>query len=412
MIRRIFSQAQTDSISERYQLLAIVIYIGTLIVAVFSWTLGRPPRAPVFDEEPVARFVIFAFAIVALLILDLQTINAYGLKLSPKGSRLHLFARVLLLTVAFVTAGLELTIFVYLLLSLYAYLTTGRTAALTVAGVSFIALFARLAYGPRNDFISVGDFEQLLGYSLMTVFALLLGNIITEEAKSKEHAHRLLDGLTESHQQLEESMAQVADLAATEERNRMARDIHDGLGHYLAAINVQLEMVVKLYDQQPELAKEAAVQAKAATQAALSDVRQSVSTLRDGGERFQLRTALDRLVNQLETDNLQIQHELEGDEASCSQPILLTLYRAAQEGLTNVVKHASATEVELKIQLLPSHATLNVADNGVGFDVASLESKPGYGLQGIRERVALVRGHVKLDSKPGEGAILNLKIPY
>lgn len=412
MIRRIFSQPQTSSIPERYRLLALVIYVGTLIVAAFDWTLGRPPSAPVFHQEPVTRFVIFVSVIVALLILDLQTVRTYGLKLSPNDNRLHLVGRILLLTIAFVMAGLEITILVYLLLSLYAYLTAGRRAALTVAGVSFIVLFLRLAYGPQNNFISVGDFEQLLIYSLMTIFALLLGNIITEEAKSKEQAHQLFGDLTESHQKLKASMAQIADLAATEERNRMARDIHDGLGHYLAAINVQLEMVVKLYDQQPALAKEAAIQAKAATQAALSDVRQSVSTLREDGKRFQLRAALDTLVNQLETDHLQIQYEFVGNEAVCPQPILLTLYRAAQEAFTNVVKHASATEVELKIRMESNYADLYVADNGVGFDVELLENEPGYGLQGIQERVALVQGHMNLDSKLGEGTILNLSIPY
>ena len=229
MIRRIFSQPQAGSIPERYRLLAIVIYIGTLIVAAISWTIGRPPSAPLLNQEPVIRFTLFAFSIVALLILDLRVVSAYGLKLSPTDNRLHLAARILLLTVAFITAGLELTIFVYLLLSLYAYLTAGRGAAMIVAGVSFIVLFLRLAYGPRDNFISVGDFEQLLIYSLMTIFSLLLGNIITEEAKSKERANQLLDDLTKSHQQLESSMAQVADLAATEERNRMARDIHDSL---------------------------------------------------------------------------------------------------------------------------------------------------------------------------------------
>ena len=412
MIRRIFSQPQAGSIPERYRLLAIVIYLGTLIVALFGWTLGRPPSAPLLDQEPVTRFAIFACAIVALLILDLRVVSTYGLKLSSNDNRLHLAARILLLTVAFVTAGIELTILVYLLLSLYAYLTAGRRAAMIVAGVIFIVLFLRLAYGPRNNFISISDFEQLLMYSLVTVFALLLGNIITEEAKSKEQANQLLDDLTKSHQQLEASMAQVADLAATEERNRMARDIHDGLGHYLAAINVQLEMVIKLYEQQPALAKEAAVQAKAATQAALNDVRESVSTLREGGERFQLRSALDTLVNQLETDDLKIDHEIVGDEESCPQPVLLTLYRAAQEGLTNVIKHASATEVTVTIQTLPDHATLYIEDNGVGFDGDSLENGAGYGLQGIRERAALVQGQMTLESTPAVGTKLSLMIPY
>ena len=402
----------TNTISQRYRLIAIVIYIGTLVLAISDWLLGRPPNSPILNNQPSLRIAIVISTLFILLLMDLRATNLYKLNIPQTKNRLYLAAHILLLMVIIILAGLPVAMFAYVLLILYAYLTSGRRASLGVAVLNFVALFFRLANGPRNDFLSSYDLQQLVNYSLMTVFALFLGYVIAQEADSREQTDQLLNDLTDSNQKLKKSMEQVAALAATQERNRLARNIHDGLGHHLAAINIQLEMVNKLYDQQPELAKEAAAQAQAATQAALSDVRQSVSTLRDGGERFQLRAALGTLVDRVENESLCINHEIHGDEQNCPQPILLTFYRAAQEGMTNTIKHASATEIDLKIHLLNDHGTLMMRDNGVGFDVETLSHSSGYGLQGVRERVALVKGSMKLDSNRGNGTELYLMLPY
>ncbi|MEM7126782.1 MAG: sensor histidine kinase [Chloroflexota bacterium] len=405
-------QNAIDTISQRYRLIAIVIYIGTLVLLASDWVIGRPPNSPILNNQPVIRILIVISVLMILLLMDLHATNVYTLKLPRNQNRIYLAVHVLLLMVTIILAGLPVAMFTYILLLLYAYLTTGRSAALVAAGLNFIALFFRLAYGPNNDFISNQDLQQLVNYCLMTIFALFVGYVIAQEAESREQTDQLLVDLTDSNQKLKRSMEQVAELAASEERNRLARNIHDGLGHHLAAINIQLEMVKKLYDQQPEMAKEAVTQAQTATQAALGDVRQSVSTLRNGSERFQLDTALATLINRVAHAGLQINHEINGDEQNCPQPILLTFYRAAQEGMTNTIKHASATEINLQIDLLADHATLLMTDNGVGFDVETLTHNSGHGLQGIRERVALVKGRMELDSSHGNGTKLYLTIPY
>ncbi|MEM7343359.1 MAG: sensor histidine kinase [Chloroflexota bacterium] len=406
------SSTAIDTISQRFRVLAIVLYVGTLIIAPISWFVGRTPSAPILNEAGLTRFFIFITIVGLLLSLDLYVINRYQLKLPPALNRQQLIIRVVLVMLALVVAEWNLVMFIYLQLSLYAYLVAGRKAGLYVAGASFVPLFYRLAFGPRNNFISGGDLEQLLLYCLLTIFVLLLGNIITQEAESKKATRKLLNDLAISHQQLEQSMDQVAELATTEERNRLARDIHDGLGHYLAAISIQLEMAIKLHEQQPTLAKEAVIQAKVATGAALNDVRQSVSSLRNGGERFSLRAVLDTLVAQIANDSLQVNYHLKGDESRCPQQILLTLYRAAQEGLTNCVKHAAARNVDLSIDIEPTQVTFLMRDDGVGFVTGSLEKQSGFGLRGIRERVELVNGTMNIEGRPNEGTVLQLSIPY
>ena len=284
------SSQSLGSLSLRYQVLAIVLYTGALLMATFSWFSGRPPSAPLLNQAVVARFIIIAMVILIMLLLDLYAVRRYQLQLPTATKWLHLVIRVSLVMLAFAIAGLEDVIFIYLPLSLYAYLTMGRNTGIAIAIMGLIVVFLHLAFGPRNNFISFSDFERLLSYCITATFALLLGNMISREAKGKEQNRQLLDELSDSHQRLEESMTQIAELAATEERNRMARDIHDGLGHHLAAINVQLEMAIKLFEQQPVLAKEAAAQAKTATQAALNDVRESVSTLREGSRKAKYKS--------------------------------------------------------------------------------------------------------------------------
>ncbi|MBN2006913.1 MAG: sensor histidine kinase [Anaerolineae bacterium] len=305
-------------------------------------------------------------------------------------------------------------------------LMVGRTIAVCLAllvrerGSTGGFLFTAFAFGA---FFLVGSSYRLTG----VVWALALCNppiefsvgailpfytiyFVYYERRNRHRAETLLRELSESHRQLQAYAEQIAELATSKERNRLAREIHDSLGHYLSIINVQLEKAIAFRDRDPALADQAVRDAKRLAGSALQDVRRSVSALRGAPQPLALAQSLHRLVDDnVQTGQFSIDLAIEGEEKGYSQQSLLALYRAAQEGLTNIQKHAQASQVRMQLQMNTHAATLSITDNGQGFDVAG--PADGYGLQGIRERLELIRGSLKLESAPGQGATLLICVP-
>lgn len=264
-------------------------------------------------------------------------------------------------------------------------------------------------------------------YDVIFVLALMLTpatvHILIRERAGRAHSEQLLAELQQAHQRLEEAhqqlrnhAEQVEELAATKERNRLARDIHDSLGHYLTIINVQLEKALAFQERKPREAEQAMRDAKRLASEALQDVRHSVSTLRATQEAFTFIPAVTTLVERLHNPQLAVELSIEGSENGYSKQALLALYRTAQEGLTNIQKHAGATRAQVEILFGSSEATLRLRDNGRGFEPERLaalqpDREGSYGLQGVRERLELVGGSLQLESKAGEGTCLVATIP-
>lgn len=253
-----------------------------------------------------------------------------------------------------------------------------------------------------------------VAFVLTLIFIASIAYLIRQERTSRLRAEQLLGELETSHRQLQNYAEQVAELATMEERNRLAREIHDSLGHYLTVINVQLEKAIAFKVRDGNAADEALKNAKNLAGEALKDTRRSVGTLRSAPEKFSLAQAIAGLVSPLESSQMTIDLQIEGDEADFSRQALLTLYRAAQEGLTNIQKHAQASHVTINIKLEEQQASLSIVDNGQGFNPASLngsKQENHYGLQGIRERLEVVRGSFKLESTPNHGTALLVTVP-
>jgi signal transduction histidine kinase len=243
-----------------------------------------------------------------------------------------------------------------------------------------------------------------------------LAGHIDRDQRSRQEMKQLLVELEASHRQLQAYADRVAELAAAAERNRLARDIHDTLGHHLTAINIQLEKAQAYRDRNPAEADRAIRDAKLAAQAALHDVRHSVAALRTTEERFSLAKSLADLVNRLDQDALAVEYHTTGDEAGYANPVLLTLYRAAQEGLTNIQKHARASHAVLDVQLGDEEARLSLRDDGAGFDTGILAEPAAalnhsFGLRGLRERLESVRGQMRIHSDPQHGTELTVVVP-
>ncbi len=230
--------------------------------------------------------------------------------------------------------------------------------------------------------------------------------VFTRVAASEREART---ALAEANQLLRDHASQVEELATTKERNRLAREIHDSLGHYLTVVNVQIGAAQAILDHDRPRALDHLSKAQVLTQEGLAEVRHSVAALRASPtESRPLPEALAKLTGQWNAAGLHAKLEVAGATRPLTPQANLTLYRAAQEALTNVGKHAHATSVYIYLDYRGERSVqLSVKDNGVGSD----NSEGGFGLLGVRERVQQLRGAVRVHTDSGKGFALEVELP-
>jgi signal transduction histidine kinase len=233
-------------------------------------------------------------------------------------------------------------------------------------------------------------FVLLFGGILLSL-QLLIDRILAEKQAKEE--------LAIANQRIRTYALKAEENGSLQERNRIAREIHDSLGHSLTALNLHLEMALKLSQIQPGKSQEVLKEAKRLGSVALNDVRQSVSTLRSDPLQDQdLVAAITKLADEFSRSN-QIQPTCDLQlPKNLPQPIATTIYRIIQEALTNISKYAQATEVTIAIETLPTDLKLHIVDNGCGFIPTNNTS--GFGLQGMRERVLSLHGKFEIISAP------------
>jgi two-component system, sensor histidine kinase and response regulator len=221
---------------------------------------------------------------------------------------------------------------------------------------------------------------------------------------------RLQSQLLRSLEQEKLLNRRIEEMATLEERNRIARDIHDSLGHALVALNIQMETAIALWNANPDQAYEFLVEAKQQGSEALQAVRQSVAAIRS--DPFQGKTlvqAIDRLLQDFyQTTQILPESQIELSQ-SLPQQLQQVIYRIVQEGLTNICKYAEASRVKLQITAINGGLLLILADNGRGFQCE--ERTTGYGLQGMRERVTALGGNLEIQSQIGAGCRIRVFFP-
>lgn len=235
--------------------------------------------------------------------------------------------------------------------------------------------------------------------------AIVFVAVFTQLMVNEQHARIELAAV---HQKLREYAAKVEELAVVQERNRLAREIHDGLGHYLTAINIQIKAAQALAEQDPQNMQTALADAQTLTQEALADVRRSISSLRaDPTTSRPLSETLGGLLKEVGATGTQVHLQIRGNARPLAPQIEFALYRLAQEGLTNTRKHAQATKVSLQLEYQSDFVCLTLEDNGQGAE----QTEGGFGLMGVRERVELLRGTLEVRTAPGQGFLLEARLP-
>ena len=241
------------------------------------------------------------------------------------------------------------------------------------------------------------------------VFIVVFTQVAVGEEKARKEVERLLAELQETNQRLREYSLKAEELAVVKERNRLAREIHDGLGHYLTTVNMEIQAARATLTKRPDRASELLVKASALSQEALADVRNSVATLRAPIDENQpLGEIISDVVKSCECSGIETNFLVIGSERPLSPAVRLALFRTIQESVSNVQKHSHASNLWVTLDFRQSQQTLlTIKDDGVGSENAD----GGFGLLGMRERARLVNGDLLINTSPGEGFVIQLTVP-
>ena len=267
---------------------------------------------------------------------------------------------------------------------------------LALVFVPFMAVSIREGFEPSD--LAAG----LVFFAGPWAVGVVLSDRIASAAEAVERAARL-----------EQEREAEAARAAEEERNRIARELHDIVSHSISVVTIQTQAVRRRLgpDHAREAADLAAVEATA--REALAEMRRLFGVLRTEGQSLDLAPQpglgeLERLVRQVGSGDMAVRLRVEGEPVPLSPGVDLAAYRIAQEGLTNALRHAQATEARVLVRYSPQRLDVEVEDNGRGL---CANGSGGHGLVGIRERVALYGGTVDLTSAPAGGVRLSVSLP-
>ncbi len=261
-------------------------------------------------------------------------------------------------------------------------------------------------FGIRNFLFSLNDM-------LFIVFMIfMIQSQIDENTKIKELYRKLYQTAEEIkvvNIQLENYSKKSEEMAKTKERNRLAREIHDTIGHTLTSMATGLQACRALLSRDLEQTKVQLDKITDLAQKGLLDVRRSVNELRpDMLERFSLIPAIQKLAEDInDCTNTKVILSIKGAIYRLNADEEETVYRIVQEGITNAVGHGKATEIGVELCFETDSLRLKVSDNGIG--TAKIEE--GFGLKHIKERVAMLAGWAEFDGGEFGGFTIRAQIP-
>jgi len=263
-------------------------------------------------------------------------------------------------------------------------------AAVTVSLIKYIYLI----YYKFN----LSNVSELTFFLMVNVLILVIAAFAQHNKEEKERKDVLYKELLDVHKQLEQYAEEVNRLSVVEERNRIARDIHDTLGHNMTALIMQLQMAEHLLKEDAKKAEELLTNAVRAARDSMAGIREVVETLRGSGTALAPAESIKKLVNEFSVKTgVEIRLDINGEAAIQDSAANIAVYRIIQEAMTNAVRHGKATGISIKLDYSCDSITFCVKDNGSGAE----KFTEGYGLKGIRERAEAFGGKVEIGNSDG-----------
>jgi signal transduction histidine kinase len=398
-----------------YDALATAAYLGVILIDISS-----------LQEGGTGRALVVAALVVVLIALDRIEYAFFGERSPVPAGALLMTVRIGIVAALLAGPGLWYALLLVAFLPYLIFIHLGDKAGYASGAILlvFLGIMGLVAvgdeWGESLDEAVAGYVQTLLIVVFMLAVMAATARTVGKEREGRARAERLLAEVGEAHRQL--AVASREAVAAVEARNSLARDIHDGLGHYLTATSLQVEKALAFRSIDPRAADQAIEDSKRMVSEALHEIRSTIGAVKETREAPPLAQLLEELVLRAGHRGLEISLHMEGDEQDYSRQAVVALYRAAQEGLTNVQRHSRARHATLRLKLGEQVATLDIEDDGRGFSLAASPAhspakaigqarKRGYGLQSMTERLELVGGTLDVQSAEDAGTRLHISVP-
>ena len=399
-----------------FRIYIIVVDVIVLLNLLFSQTprplTAHPLFYPLIGSLAILNFYLFDrglnrrlkgnyLAIGLLLYLVFSTFLLWGTLTISLPTEMFDWLRV------YFSFGFSL-LFIPLMIAAWQYGFRGTIAYVVISSLLETAIFLLVIVDPRQWYLGAFILFRSVNFS---VVGAIIGRLMLAQRRQRHE-------LRAANQQLTHYTATLEQLSVSRERNRLARELHDTLAHTLSGVSVQLEATRTLWDKRPEEARQLLQQALLDTRDGLTNTRRALEDLRaEPLEDLGLRLALENQTrafaerSQIET-TFNMAESLSGH--SLSATVQNCLYRTLQEALTNIDRHAAASQVSVRLlqnrQADDSRIELHIQDNGRGFDCYDNPEEGHFGLRGMRERAEILGGSLHIDSQPGEGTRLTLSL--
>jgi signal transduction histidine kinase len=363
--------------------------------------------------------------VLGLILIDRLEYLYFGERPTLPAGLLLLGLRLAVWAVLFFVLGSWYSLWLIALAPYFCFVYFGAVTGYVVSALLALALIALTlpeaiagAGGIMWEAVLQFYVAQMLVFSFLLAIVIATSHIVVKERNARAESLRLLADLDKANGELATRTQQA--LAAVNARNSLARDIHDGLGHYLTAMGVQLEKALAFRDRDHAASDQAVLDSKRLASEALREIRGTVGTLNLSApqEASSLVSSLRELADRLSDTGIEVDLLMEGSDEGYSAQAIMALYRVAQEGITNIRKHSGARHVGIHLWLGERAAHLEIADDGRGFDPVKVREtwqsnnrERGYGLQSMEERLELVGGSLRVESAPEQGTRLHITVP-
>lgn len=284
----------------------------------------------------------------------------------------------------------------------------------TVAVLSFLtfvfSIYVRQGYPPIEKYLfemwkDVINFVLFYGIFYVARYQI-------DQRKTLQNTMDKLDEktnqLVKAYEKLKHSSEELEEMTIVQERNRIAREIHDTVGHTLTTVLVEIEAGKRLIGRKDDVAKEKLELAQGQVRKGLNSIRESVRVLKKGEDVLDIVPSLISLIEETKL-HTEVGITLEVEENILIPDIIgKAVYRFLQEGLTNGIKHGYATEFIFKLKRVNQELYFYLFDNGIG----SNEIIDGFGLSAMKERLEKLDGRLKITTKKDNGFCIEIYIPY
>jgi signal transduction histidine kinase len=289
-------------------------------------------------------------------------------------------------------------------------------AALAAAGIGYVGIWVRATdLTSRLDVLPriLDELTTARGASFVALFGLLV--LIWSLGDQVRAARERFELEREHALRMERERAARSRLGALEERHQIARELHDVVAHGLSVVVVQADGALYAAEGHPEAPMQALRTIATTAREAMAEMRHLLGVLRDSQDGVArapqpMIAAIPDLVESFRSAGLPVEVVTEGSARPVSPPVSLAAYRVVQESLTNVLKHAGAPAVRVRIEYEPTGLLVEVV-NERGDRPAPEDAEPGLGLTGMRERVSLLRGSLATARTPEGGWRITARIP-